>query len=302
MSQLLTTVSAVVVCFHPDLEALRLLVGRLLPDVRHVWLVNNGPHPLPGPWPAAVRHIQCPGNIGVAGALNTGFAHAFAEGVDAVIGFDQDSVPCAGLVTRLRDRWNLAVEQQPRRRLAAIGPAMQDRDSGHILLTFAPYNWRRQRLQPQPGQCMEVDHLITSGCLISRQAWQDIGPTNHGLFIDWIDIEWSGRARRAGYQLLMDSDSVMPHRIGQSSRPVGGRRVHIHSPFRHYFLLRNALILWQDKRFPLGWRTHHLLYALRVILANLVLAPDRAQRLAHVAQGWRDGWARRTGAQGRIPC
>lgn len=301
MTAHITTISAVIVCYHPEGAALRQLIANLQADVQHIWLINNGPQPLTGPWPEAVRHIQCAGNIGVAGALNAGFNHAFAQGVDAVIGFDQDSAPPVGLVQRLRHSWSTLLQQHPGRRIAAIGPAPQDKDTGQLLHTFAPYNWLRQRLLPMPGQCIEVDHLITSGCLISRVAWQAIGPTHEGLFIDWVDVEWSGRARHAGYQLFMDSDARLPHRIGLRSRTLAGRSFHVHSPFRHYFVLRNAILLLRDKRFPLGWRTHHLLYALRVIMANLILAPQRWERLVHVTRGLRDGWAGRTGSQGQVP-
>jgi rhamnosyltransferase len=300
MSQLIHTVSAVIVCFKPDTEALRQIIEKLQPDVHQIWLINNSPQPLRGPWPGGVTHIQCEGNIGVAGALNRGFDLAYAQGADAVIGFDQDSLPPGGMVNRLRQTFN-AMQQQTGRPLAAIGPAPQDKDSGQLLHTFAPYNWRRQRLRPQPGKCLVVDHLITSGCLIPRQAWQAIGPNNTDLFIDWVDVEWCGRARQAGYQLLMDGDAILPHSIGQASRSIGGRSFHVHSPFRHYFVLRNAILLMQDKRLALGWRTHHLFYALRVILANLVFAPGRLPRLLYVARGLRDGIAGRTGQQGQVP-
>lgn len=137
--------------------------------------------------------------------------------------------------------------------------------------------------------------------MISRAAWQDIGPTNEGLFIDWIDVEWCGRARHMGYHLLMDGSVILPHRIGQKSDGILGRKFHVHSPFRHYFVLRNAMQLFRDPRFPLGWRTHHLLYAFRVIVANLIWAPERSSRLAHVVRGLRDGWLGRTGPQGQVP-
>lgn len=301
MTQPIATISAVIVSFHPDPKVLGELVEKLLPDTHHIWLIHNSPQAPGGQWPAAVRHIQCEGNIGVAGALNQGFELAYEHGADAVIGFDQDSVPMPGLVARLRRTYNAMQLQQPAMRLAAIGPATQDIDNGHLLQTFAPYNWLRQRLFPVPGQCHVVDHLITSGCMISRHAWQNIGPTNPDLFIDWVDVEWSGRARQAGYQLIMDSDAILPHRIGQTARSIAGRRFHVHSPFRHYFVLRNAILILQDKRFDLGWRTHHLLYALRVILANLIFAPDRLQRLAYAIRGLKDGLAKRTGPQGQVP-
>ena len=85
MSQQIHTVSAVVVCFHPDPGTLRQLVLQLLPDVRHVWLVNNGePSELPNDLGPQVHAIELGRNLGVAAALNAGFERAYAAGADAV--------------------------------------------------------------------------------------------------------------------------------------------------------------------------------------------------------------------------
>lgn len=302
MSQAVGVVSAVVVCFHPEPENLRRLIVALLPDVHQVWLVNNGANnALPSDLGPKVNRMDLGDNMGVAAALNIGFDSAYAGGADAVIGFDQDSAPPQGLVAQLRADWNLEAQRQPGVRLGAIGPATCDRDGAHLLTTFAPYNWFRQRLRPLPGKRWRVDHLITSGCLIPRDVWTSTGPMNAGLFIDWVDVEWCGRARLAGFTLLMDGDAVLSHRIGNKSQAFLGRHFHVHAAFRHYFVLRNALIIWRDQRFPLGWRTHHVLYALRVILANLLFAPQRLERLRCVIRGWQDGWAKRTGHQGQLP-
>lgn len=302
MSQAIHVVSAVVVCFHPDPTTLRQLVLQLLPDVQHVWLVNNGTQgELPADLGPQVHAIELGRNLGVAAALNEGFERAYAAGADAVIGFDQDSEPAPGLVAQLQADWNQEIQRQPHLRLGAMGPATCDRDGAHLLDTFAPYNWLRKRIRPLPGERWRVDHLITSGSLIPLEAWKATGPMNAELFIDWIDVEWCGRARLAGYTLLMDGDAVLRHRIGNRSQALLGRHFHVHAPFRHYFVLRNALIIWRDKRFAPGWRTHHLLYALRVILANLLLAPQRSERLRCVLRGFVDGWAGRTGPQGQLP-
>ena len=279
-----------------------MLVQSLLSDAKQVWLVNNGPRgALAGHWDQAVHCIECPGNVGVAAALNLGFEQAFAHGADAVIGFDQDSQPTTGLLAQLRAHWNREVQRRPHARLGGIGPAIRDSEGMHLLHSFAPYNWLRQRVWALPGACHEVDHLITSGCLIPYKAWREVGGMNADLFIDWVDVQWCGRARHAGYQLLMDGDAVLVHRIGARSQSLLGRHFHVHAPFRHYFVLRNALMMWRDKRFAIGWRSHHVLYATRIILANLLFAPQRAERLRCVWRGLLDGLAGRTGPQGQVP-
>jgi rhamnosyltransferase len=302
MSQLIQAVSAVVVCFHPDAPTLRSLVEQVSPDLNHIVLVNNGPQgQLNGDWGGQVLVVECDGNIGVAAALNRGFEQAFAQGADAVIGFDQDSQPESGLVKRLCEHWNQEALLNPHKPLGAIGPALRDREAHHLMHAFAPYNWLRQRFWAKPGGRYAVDHLITSGCLISLKAWRQVGGLNEDLFIDWVDVEWCGRAHHAGLHVLMDGDAVLFQRIGARSQSFAGRHFHVHPPFRHYFVVRNALLILRDPRFPLGWRCHHVLYALRVVLVSLVFVSQRAERLGCVVRGVLDGLARRTGAQGRIP-
>ncbi len=276
---------AVVVCFHPEPSSLQSLSLNLQQeDVPVVW-INNGP---PGSLDAiTTQHvlfiIELQQNQGVAAALNRGFEWALKNGFDAVISFDQDSRPAVGMVHKLQNAWLNAVVQTPN--LGAIGPATIDHQSGQDMFTFAPYNWTRHRFLPSQNKTYVVDHLITSGCLTPCAVWQDVGPMNESLFIDWVDIEWCARARLKGYQLLMDGGTKMTHSIGEVSRPLLWRRFHLHKPLRHYYLLRNALLIAQQSKFDLGWRMHHILYALRVIVASLLLGNQKLSRLCYAWRG-----------------
>jgi rhamnosyltransferase len=237
--------------------------------------------------------IELEHNLGVAAALNRGFEWALQNGFDAVISFDQDSRPDVGMVGKLQSAWLNAVVQTPN--LGAIGPATVDHQSGQDMFTFAPYNWTRHRFLPSQNKAYVVDHLITSGCLTPCAVWQDVGPMNESLFIDWVDIEWCGRARLKGYQLLMDGGTKMTHSIGEVSRPLLWRRFHLHQPLRHYYLLRNALLIAKQSKFDPGWRMHHILYALRVIAASLLLGNQKMSRLSYAWRGLVHGLQGRSG-------
>ena len=276
---------AVVVCFHPEPSSLQSLSLKLQQEGVPVIWINNGP---PGSLGEAqtqhVEHIiELQQNLGVATALNRGFEWALQNGFDAVISFDQDSRPDVGMVGKLQSAWLNAVVQTPN--LGAIGPATVDHQSGQDMFTFAPYNWTRHRFLPSQNKAYVVDHLITSGCLTPCAVWQDVGPMNESLFIDWVDIEWCARAKLKGYQLLMDGGTKMTHSIGEVSRPLLWRRFHLHKPLRHYYLLRNALLIAQQSKFDLGWRMHHILYALRVIVASLLLGNQKLSRLCYAWRG-----------------
>lgn len=286
---------AVVVCFHPEPSSLQSLSLNLQQEGVPVVWINNGP---PGSLDAIkTRHvlsiIELQQNLGVAAALNRGFEWALQNGFDAVISFDQDSRPAVGMVGQLQSAWLKAILQTPK--LAAIGPATVDHQSGQDMFTFAPYNWTRHRFLPSQNTTYVVDHLITSGCLTPCAVWQDVGPMTESLFIDWVDNEWCARARLKGYLLLMDGGTKMPHSIGEVSRPLLWRRFHLHTPLRHYYLLRNALLIARQSKFDPGWRMHHILYALRVIVASLLLGQQKLSRICYALRGLAHGLLGRSG-------
>ena len=293
--QIIRKILALVVCFEPDVPSLQKLSESLqLEGVPVVW-VNNGAEGalLSSTRPHVLHVIEMGQNLGVAAALNQGYAWAIQNGFDAVISFDQDSQPKPGMVRQLQQAWQKSSSQFVN--LAAIGPTTVDQQSGLAMFTFAPYNWLRKRFLPNKAQLYEVDHLITSGCLIPCRVWQAVGPMNESYFIDWVDIEWCARARHQGFALLMDGASQMVHSIGEVSRPLLWRRFHLHAPLRNYYLLRNALLLARQSQFAMGWRLHHVLYALRVILASFLWGQQRSERLGFVWRGLLDGLRGRAG-------
>ena len=286
---------AVVVCFHPDLKNLQSLSFKLHQEGVSVIWVNNGPvgSLKAAQTPHVTNIIELAHNLGVATALNRGFEWALQNGYEAVITFDQDSQPPAGMVGQLSQAWLQAAGAFSR--IAAIGPATVDLASGQDMFSFEPYNWTRHRFLPCQNKTYVVDHLITSGCLTPCSVWQDVGPMNDSLFIDWVDNEWCARARLKGYTLLMDGGTKMGHSIGEVSRPILWRRFHLHAPIRHYYLLRNAIQIAKQSKFDPGWRMHHLLYAARVIFASLLLGQQRRSRLYYALRGLLHGLIGRSG-------
>ena len=286
---------AVVVCFHPDLKNLQSLSFKLHQEGVCVIWVNNGPvgSLKAAQTPHVTNIIELAHNLGVATALNRGFEWALQNGYEAVITFDQDSQPPAGMVGQLSQAWLQAAGAFSR--IAAIGPATVDLASGQDMFSFEPYNWTRHRFLPSQNKTYVVDHLITSGCLTPCSVWQDVGPMNDSLFIDWVDNEWCARARLKGYTLLMDGGTKMGHSIGEVSRPILWRRFHLHAPIRHYYLLRNAIQIAKQSQFDPGWRMHHILYALRVIAASLLLGNQKMSRLSYAWRGLVHGLQGRSG-------
>ena len=296
-------IAAVVVCFHPERGALEALVRTLALDCNPVVVVNNSPKVSLAFLEQLPRvHVLSPNmNLGVAAAINLANSVALDKGCDAVIHFDQDSTPVAGLASRLWARYESesAEAALPSRPIGALGPMLQDRRDGCWLSIYAPYNWGRRPLTPQADTVFDVDHMVTSGCLIPAQVLRQVGPMNEGLFIDAVDMEWCARARAAGLRLIIDGHERMAHAIGEEPTWFMGRRLHLHKPFRIYYMLRNALLVARDRSLPLGWRLTNLVCALRVGVVTLIVGRQRLDRAAYLCRGLWHGLTGRAGALSR---
>lgn len=272
-------IACVVVFFNPAPEALE-TVSRLASYGYHlVVVVNQAPldtiqklHEVQGVYP-----IVNAANFGLATALNQGIALAFDQlNVDYVTLLDQDSVPDDTLPLALASEW----EGFPKNAVACIGPMLKDRKD--LSATYAQNDLEFSGRIPLT--------IPTSGTLIPRQAWRDIGPMLDSLFIDGIDHEWCLRATHKGYQIRLSLTVTMVHDMGDASMKVLGRYKPIHrSPIRHYFIVRNALFLASLDYLPLKWRLVELAKTVRRIGVYLWVSSDRPKSFKLICRAMADG-------------
>jgi len=287
---------AVVVAYQPDPAALARLLRALAPQVATGCVVHNGSS-LPDADPAlqdsgfAVLHLGS--NKGVASALNAGFFWAQAQQADYVISFDQDSEPAPDMVARLLRACSAL--QADGHRVGAVGPQQIDPQGGTAAAFIAPVFGPRQRLFPRPGEALEVDHLISSGCLVPMAAWRDAGTLLDALFIDYVDIEWCLRLRHRGWRLYGVGGAQLMHRIGEGVQKLGRRQVAWHGPLRHYYLFRNGIHLQKLPHIGLAWKLSDALQLLKKFVFFSLVARPRGAHLRAMLRGMRDGWRGRLG-------
>ena len=286
-----------IVTYQPDGELLARLVRALAPQISGGVVVNNGSDlPLPAALfqqhGFAVDHLHS--NTGVATALNTGFQWALAQGAEFVITFDQDSEPAPDMVSALMDAYQNLVTTG--RRVGAVGPQQVDRRTGRRAPFLEPISRHRRRVTPQAGQVVEVDHLITSGCLVPIQAWNDAGRLLDALFIDYVDIEWSLRLRHRGWHLYGVGGAILLHSIGDDVAHWRGREFAWHSAQRHYFIFRNGIYLQKLPHISLGWKLFDALQLAKKLAIYTLVGRPRSAHLRAMLRGMRDGWRGRLGA------
>jgi rhamnosyltransferase len=214
-------------------------------------------------------------NLGIAAAMNAGIDRANARGFSEVLLLDHDSIPAPDMVERLAEA--KARLQAEGIRVAAVGPEFRDEKYPGVLPFYRLDGWRITRRScagSAPGSVIRAECLITSGSLISIEAVVQIGPLESSLFVDYVDIEWGFRASSRGYLCFGVCGAVLDHQLGDAVMRIMGVSAPVRSPLRHYYLFRNALLMFRRSYVPLRWKVgdaYRLL--LKYVFYSLVARP-----------------------------
>ena len=287
---------ACIICYHVQAAALQPLVDVLRDQVGKILLLDNSPEfegDLAAMANSQLLYLPMSHNRGTAGAMNKAWQLAMAEGATAMLSFDQDSLPTAAIAAQLS--FALTSLQQRGLNPAAVGPGKIDPRNSIPFRLLPPVLPWFQQAPCSAAPLVEVDHLITSGCLISAETFKAVGPFREELFLEYVDIEWSLRARSLGYSLYADPRTVMRHTIGDHVIQVGGHPLAVHKPYRCYLLVRNHLLLWFLPDTRLYWLLRDLRHVLLKMTLLLALEPNRFERLRSIAKGVWHGLHKRGG-------
>ncbi len=263
---------SVIVCYRPDLGALRRLCEALQADSPNVVLVDNTERPYldERQLPQGCRLITLGFNSGIAHAQNVGIDAALADGADAVAFFDQDSSVSPGLLLTL-------LSALDRDASAIVSPRYFDADTGATLPSLRVNRCGLSRAVHRDASAptYPVDVVISSGTVATKRVFEVAGKLDESLFIDFVDTEWCLRCRSKNVSIRVVPSASMRHRIGSRSIDLGVTTVMVHSPVRCYYQIRNCFHLLRKRHVP-------RLFALRETLSTclnrallLLLVSDR---------------------------
>jgi len=88
-----------------------------------------------------------------------------------------------------------------------------------------------------------TDWLTGCALLIKKSAYEKVGGFDPRFFLLFEDADWSLRARKAGYDLMISPKSWLFHKVSASFQQTW-------SPEYVYYYVRNALLFY-EKNFPL---------------------------------------------------
>ncbi|MEQ9736989.1 MAG: MFS transporter, partial [Algiphilus sp.] len=98
---------------------------------------------------------------------------------------------------------------------------------------------------------------IASGSLLRARVLEVAGRMDERFFIDYVDVEFSLRLRRAGFEIVGVGDAVLQHRLGEvrTARLLGREKtLSTHEAWRRRLIHRNRVRVWRRHGTAcLGW-------------------------------------------------
>lgn len=169
-----------------------------------------------------IPYLQTGSNLGYAGGNNRGFERALAERTDYVVVLNNDTVVDAGCVGAL-------VQTAENTGAAIVAPKILYYDAPNVVW-YAGGDFSRMRVlgvHRREGMADTVDVgtaepiSFATGCcfLIRAEVLRQVGGFDESYFAYVEDVELSVRIARAGFQMLVEPNARVLHRI-----PVGRPR------------------------------------------------------------------------------
>lgn len=295
----MSRIIAVIVSYRPEIDVLTRLLDLIRDQVAQIVIVDNGSGDAFRAWAtqrdALNEHILfLDHNLGIAEAQNRGVAQARALGATHVILFDHDSAPERDMIGKqMACLQRLEAEGQ---RVASVGPCyLDDRQANPPPFIRVRGLQLKRCLAPETGDAVSVDYLIASGCLMPMSVLDEVGLMDAGLFIDYVDIEWGQRARSKGYRNFGCFSARMHHSLGDEPIRFLGAAYPARSPLRHYYMFRNAVLLYRMKHVPTDWKWADGFRLLLKFGFYTLFATPRLKHFGMMSKGLLHGLLGRTG-------
>jgi rhamnosyltransferase len=299
---------AVIVTYNPDIDTIRQMLASLSGQCPVVIIDNGSRDALVSSLEVlasesdSVELICLENNSGIAFAQNHAISHIIKTraGVRFTMLLDHDSIPDRTMVSSLEETFR---RQQAHSRVAGVGPVLYDpRDKKHLnfhKIRFSLWCKIKPGSLGRENPTVEVDSLNSSGTLLSNRVFSETGGFDDGLFIDHVETDWCFKAKSLGYKLFGTINTQLTHHMGDDVCYYWffkKRRMPYRSPARHYYIVRNSMLLQKRSYVPIAWKISNILKLCFTFCYFGCYYRDRTQQRKQISLGFRDGLKGVTGA------
>jgi len=201
--------------------------------------------------------VSMEGNIGIAAAQNAGIAFAKHLGAKMIGFFDQDSNADEELIRKLADF--LTTHE-----FCVVAPLALEKDtfSEYPVQNLNHIGYPKDIYVKSAKEPQQVDLVISSGTMMNMCVLEKVGGFDEDFFIDFVDVEWCLRCKKARIPIYVLPDAVLYHKIGNETIDVANMKITVHSPLRTYYKVRNSFLLLYKKV--------NVIFAVRQILPGVI--------------------------------
>lgn len=238
------TKCVIIVTYEPELNNLKRLThcvqnAGFLPII----VDNSEKHPVEMTKLASTaRMISMHGNAGIAAAQNAGIRLAKKLGAKMIGFFDQDSHADEKLLEKLEKALQNLGE-------CVVSPLALEKDSlnEYPVQILGRLGYPKDVFVKGKKVPQKVDLVISSGMMTTAEVFEKVGVYDEDFFIDFVDVEWCLRCKKAEIPVYVIPDAVLMHKIGNENVSVGEMSIVVHSAVRTYYKVRNAFLLLYKK-------------------------------------------------------
>lgn len=271
-----SSVCAVIVAYNSDINKLRLILSALLPAPHYIIVDNstdldkkNAIESICQEFHA--KYLDMNGNVGIATAQNEGINTALENGFSDFLLLDDDSVANPNM---------LNVLLSSREKICKITDILP-------VVCASPYSAEKLELANYGRQAFDGIHvyrdIISSGSLVNKQHYEDVGLHEERLFIDCVDFEWGWRARSKQIPIYIILEAKLQHQLGDGELKIIPARYG--SPIRHYYQYRNVLYMICRHYVPSEWKVSQSIKLLIKPFLIVFFFDRKIQRLKYLLKG-----------------
>ncbi len=292
---------AVIVTYNPDTDTIRQTLASLSNQCATVIIDNGSREPLVSSLEVlasesdSVELICLEKNMGIAYAQNRAINQIIKTrtGIIYTMLLDHDSIPDRTMVSSLEEAFR---DQQAHSRVAGVGPALYDpRDKKYLNFHKIRFGLWGKIKPGSPGRenpTVEVDSLNSSGTLLSNRVFTETDGFDSSMFIDHVETDWCFKAKSLGYKLFVTTNTQLIHHMGDDVCHywlLKKRRMPYRSPARHYYIVRNSLLLQKRSYVPIAWKVSNILKLCFTFCYFGCYYRDRTQQRKQIYLGFMDG-------------
>jgi rhamnosyltransferase len=227
---------------------------------------------------------------GIAGAYNKGAEALLARQCDLIFLLDQDSEIDASF---------FAAMMQAAAKLSGaflIGPKIYEIELQKCMPVIPPDQRfpKPFRIDDRTAGLFPTLCIISSGSAISAAAYRELGAFREDYFIEYVDVEYSMRARSQGVPVYTNAAVTLRQNNGRIERH-GKLFTTNHAAWRRYYIARNTVHCLHLYRSYSGLHWFSGLMAIHQATVVLLFDSQKLKKLTAIACGYLDGMFGRLG-------